>query len=117
MVYVRCTGTNGRPSTHFADLVPVTSADAPGVTAAIHKGLQTLSIDETVLKKKLACCNFDGTSVMMGKKSGVAKQLQDIAQHPVCIVHCVAHNLELAVLDAIKQTTYLAIFEETVVSI
>ena len=116
-VYVRCTGSNGRPSTHFADLVPVTSADAPGVTAAIQKGLQTLSIDETVLKKKLACCNFDGASVMMGKKSGVAKQLQDIAQHPVCIIHCVAHNLELAVLDAIKQTPYLAIFEETVKSV
>ena len=85
-VYVRCTGSNGCPSTHFADLVPVTSADAPGVTAAIQKGLQTLSIDETVLKKKLAWCNFDGASVMMGKKSGVAKQLQDIAQHPVCII-------------------------------
>ena len=116
-VYVRCTGSNGRPSTHFADLVPVTSADAPGVTTAIQKGLQTLSIDETVLKQKLACCNFDGASVMMGKKSGVAKQLQDIAQHPVCIIHCVAHNLELAVLDAIKQTPYLAIFEETVKSV
>ena len=112
-VYVRCTRSNGRLSTHFADLVPVTSADAPGVTAAIQKGLQTLSIDETVLKK-LAYCDFDRPSVIMGKKSGVAKQLQDIAQHPVCIIHCVAHNLELAVLDAIKQTPYLAIFEETV---
>ena len=86
-VYVRCTGSNGCPSTYFADLVPVTSADAPGVTAAIQKGLQTLSIDETVLKKKLACSNFDGASVMMGKKTGVAKQLQDIAQHPACIIH------------------------------
>ena len=55
----------------------------------IQKGLQTLSTDESVLKKKLACSNFDGASVMMGKKSGVAKQLQDIAQHPVCIIHCV----------------------------
>ena len=35
VTYVRCTGSNGRLSTHFADLVPVTSADAPGVTAAI----------------------------------------------------------------------------------
>ena len=116
-VYVRCTGSNGRPSTYFADLVPVTSADAPGVTPAIQKALQTLSIDETVLRKKLTCCNFGGASVMMGKKTGVAKQLQDIAQHPVCIVHCVAHNLELAVLDAIKETPYLATFEETVKSV
>ena len=51
---------------------------------------------------------------MMGMKSGVAKHLQDIAQHPICIIHCVAYNLELGVLDAIKQMPYLAIFEETV---
>ena len=54
---------------------------------------------------------------MMGKKSGVTKQLQDIAEHPVCIIHCVAHNLELAVLDAIKEMPYLAIFQETVMSV
>ena len=54
---------------------------------------------------------------MMGKKSGVAKQLQDVAQHPVCIIHCVAHKLELAVLGAIKETSYLAIFEEALKSV
>jgi len=88
-------------STHFTDLVPVTSADAPGVNATIQKGLQLLSIHETVLKKNLASWNFDRATVMMGKKSDVAKQLQDIAQYAVCILDCVAHNLELAVLDAI----------------
>ena len=54
---------------------------------------------------------------MMRKKSGVGQQLQYIAQHPVCIIHCVADNLELAVLDALKETPYLAIFEETVKSV
>ena len=43
--------------------------------------------NETVLKKKLSCGNLNGASVMMRKKSGVGKQLQDIAQHPVCITH------------------------------
>ena len=42
----------GAPPLTLQTLVPVTSADAPGVTAAIQKGLQTLSIDKTVLKKK-----------------------------------------------------------------
>ena len=102
-VYVRYTGSNGQ----FADVVNVTSADAAGVTAAIKQGLQTLNIDENVMKKKIACCNFDGANVMMGNKSGVAKRLQDILQRPVCVIHCVAHNLELAVLDAIKSTPYL----------
>lgn len=87
-------------STHFADLVPLTSADALWVTDAIQKALQLLSIHETVLNINLANCNFDRASVMMGKKSDVANQLQDIAQHAVCIIHCVEHNLESAVLDA-----------------
>ena len=53
-----------------------------------------MNIDETVMKKKLACCNFDGASIMMGNKSGVAKRLQEILQRPVCIIHCAAHNPE-----------------------
>ena len=69
-VYVRYTGSNGCPLTQFADLVNVTSADAVGVTAAIKQGLQTLNIDENAMKKKIACCNFDGANVMMGNKSG-----------------------------------------------
>lgn len=48
------TGTPPLHSLLYSELlVPVTSADAPGVTAAIQKGLQTLSIDVTVLKKKI----------------------------------------------------------------
>jgi len=85
-VYVRCTGSNGRPLTQFVDLVPVASADATGVTAAIQKGLQTVNIDESAMKKKLTCCNFDGASVKMGNKSGVAKRLQEILIWPVCIM-------------------------------
>ena len=78
-------------------LVPVTSADAPGVHATIQKGLQYLSIHETVLKKNLGSCDFDRATVMMGKKSDVAKQLQEIAQYAICILDSVAHNLELDV--------------------
>ena len=46
------------PLTLHADLVPVTSADAPGVTASTYRDLQPSSIDETVSKKKFACCNL-----------------------------------------------------------
>ena len=44
----------------------------------------------------MSCCNFDGAGVMIGKKSGVEKQLRDIAQHPVCIIRSVPYDLELA---------------------
>ena len=47
------------PLTLHADLVPVTSADAPGgYSASTYRDLQPSSIDETVSKKKFACCNL-----------------------------------------------------------
>lgn len=49
-VYVCCAGSNGHPTTLFADLVPLKSADAGGVTEAIQAGLETVGVDE-VLKK------------------------------------------------------------------
>lgn len=64
---------------------------------------------EETLKKKLVGCNFDGASVMMGKKSGVAVQIQKKVPQPVVILHCVAHNL-----DAVKTVPYLETFHETI---
>ena len=43
--------------------------------------------------------------------------MKDIAQHPVCIIHCVAHNLELAVLEAIKQLPIWTYLKKTVESV
>jgi len=56
----------------FADIVALESADAVGVTKGIEKGLEAVDIDNEVLKEKLVGCNFDGASVMMGKRGGVS---------------------------------------------
>lgn len=37
-------------------------------------------------------------------------------QRPVCIIHYVAHNPELAILEAMTKFPYLATFEESVKS-
>lgn len=103
----------GLPWTKFVDIVPLESATAAGVCNAITTSLETIDIDEETLKK-LVGCNFDGASVMMGKKSGVAVQIQKKVPPPVVILHCVAHNLELAVLDAVKTIPYLETFDETI---
>lgn len=116
-VYVRYVGPNGRPTTQFADIVALESADAVGVTSTIEKGLQAVDIDEELLKEKLAGCNFDGANVMMGKKGGVMQHLQAKIGRPIIVMHCVAHRLELAVLDAVKTCSYLSRFEDTVKSI
>lgn len=70
------------------------------------------------ISKTLVGINTDGASVNLGKKGGAVKLLMDseLPEECICneymtVVHCVAHNLELAVCDAKKNTKYLADFE------
>lgn len=44
----------------------------------------------------------------------MSKKLEDKASHPLCIIHCVAHKLDLAVLDGVKRCPCVATFEYTV---
>ena len=52
-------------------------------------------------------CTFDGASVMMANSGGVTQQLQVKIGRPVIVSHCVAHRLELAVLDAVKAGSHV----------
>ena len=53
---------------------------------------------------------------MIGEKSGVKALLKK--DFPCFnVIQCVAHKLELSVLDAAKSMPYLQIFEETIKSI
>ena len=52
-------------------------------------------------------CTFDGPSVMIARGGGVTQQLQVKIGRPVIDIRCVAHRLELAVLDAVKTSSYL----------
>ena len=65
--------------------------------------------------QKLITVNFEGASVMSGHKSGVQKRLKDIQQPGLIYTHCVAHRLELAMLDALKlKDDYLHRFDENI---
>ena len=58
--------------------------------------------------------NFDGTSMMSGRKRGVQKWLKDI-QPGLVYTHGVAHRLELAMLDVLKlKDNCLHHFDETI---
>lgn len=78
-----------------------------------------VDIPTETLAEKCICINTDGAAVNTWKKSGVIKLIKDdIALHHegqnkhVTTVHCVAHNLELAVCDMKKEVKYLTRFEE-----
>lgn len=51
---------------------------------------------------------------MLGSKTGVATQLNERGNQNIVIMHCVAHNLELGVGDAIKSVPYLQSFMNSV---
>ena len=90
------------------------SADTVGVTKGIKKGLEAVDIDNELLKEKLVGCSFDDASVMMAKRRGVIQQLQPDIRRPVIGIHCIAHRIELAVLDAVKTSSYQKRFKDTI---
>ena len=64
----------------------------------------------------IVCGNFDGASVIMGSRNRVKTTL--LNDHPsALIIHCVAHRLELAILDAVKTVPYLQNFENNMTEI
>ena len=103
----------GQPVTELAEIVPLESGKATGVYKAVKQGITAVTGDDG---PSLIGANFDGASVMMGENSGVKALLQK--DYPVItVIHCVAHKLELSVLDAAKSMPYLSTFEETIKSI
>ena len=60
-----------------------------------------------LLKENVVGCTFNGASVMVTKSGGVTQQLQVKISRPVIDISCIAHRLQLAVLDAVKTSLYL----------
>ncbi|KAJ4948497.1 hypothetical protein JOQ06_020031 [Pogonophryne albipinna] len=98
VVYVRYV-TNGEPKTVFFSLQPVKHAHAQGLYEAIEQAFVDNGIDDW--KRKLVGMACDGAPVNLGRKNSVATRVKENAEC-VVTVHCVAHRLELAILQAIK---------------
>ena len=116
-VYIRFVH-NGEPTTKFVGIESPETADTGGLFSAIKKALSNLdngngSFPEQFYKK-LFNVNFDGAAVMSGHKTGVQKRFKD-HQPGAVYTHCVAHRLELSVLDALKfDDKYLEKFNDII---
>uniref|UniRef100_A0A8C8RZV8 E3 SUMO-protein ligase KIAA1586-like n=1 Tax=Pelusios castaneus TaxID=367368 RepID=A0A8C8RZV8_9SAUR len=102
VIYLRTTfDVHVGPVTFFLDLVELGSNDADGVVLALLQCLTAHGFTEEFLKDNWIGIGVDGTSVMLGRKAGVAAKLK--TRFPRLISwHCFNHRLELAVADAIK---------------
>jgi hypothetical protein len=116
-VFIRFVTDDGTPSTRLAALVPAKSASADGVFRTILEGLDSIGVNESVIKQKVVSCNFDGAPVMLGCNNGVGAKMQDLVGRDIVNIHCVAHNLELGACDAAKSLDYLQTFNDTVHSV
>ena len=106
VVYVQYVN-HGTPVTKLASIQALEHGNAEGVHNGVIKELATMELTADKLQPAesafptLVCANFDGASVMMGSKSGVATSIQQ--SFPWVIpIHCVANKLELGILDGVK---------------
>ena len=62
---------------------------------------------------KLVAIGTDGASVNMGESGGVGAIIKKDIPHLIHN-HCIAHKLELAVLDTCTKVTYIVKFQTTI---
>ena len=63
-------------SSQFAYILALQSTHAVGIAKGIKKGLESIDIDNELLKEKCVGCGFDSASVMIAYNGGVTQQLQ-----------------------------------------
>jgi hypothetical protein len=103
IVYLKCQSTeHGVPHFVFLDLVELENQTATAICASLLHCLELHGFSDSYLKDNFVGFVSDGASVMLGKKSGVARLI--LNKYPNIIVwHCLNHRLELAVSDAINE--------------
>ena len=105
----------------LAALIELEHAHTDEVYTALKDGLRRVISEkpEDTLRlcthgANIVCGNFDVATVMMGDCNSVKAKL--VRDYPCAVViHCVAHKLELGILDAVKAVPYLAEFEASTV--
>lgn len=100
-VYVR-TIINGKPENKLVDIVPVEHGHAEGIISATKSALSNVAISENSLRSKVVGFCADGANVNMGQRNGVVALLRQDVPHLIDF-HCMAHRLELSLLQLQKK--------------
>ncbi len=99
MVYVRLLD-NGMPRSFYLKIVDVEHAHADGVYTAVNSAFEDLGMPDW--KEKTVAAGSDGASVNIGVNNSVATRILADGHEYIIIIHCVAHRLELAVLQSLR---------------
>lgn len=92
----------GQPVTMYLSLQPVPSGDAKGIKQALHDAFEEVGIPLNQWQPRLISMRTDGASVNTGKDNGLIAIMKRDGMLWLLGVWCVAHKMELALLDALK---------------
>ncbi|KAK1907004.1 Zinc finger protein 862 [Dissostichus eleginoides] len=109
IVYVKFFNKERGVVQSFLGIEDVKHAHADGVLSAVQTVFEKAGLDNW--KEKVVFFCADGAAVNMGKRNGVAAKLKEEIGHLLAI-HCVAHRLELGVVDSIKENQRLKQLQE-----
>ena len=112
ILYIKyCTADGCRllTKTVFAGIMPLSSCNSQSILEEIKKFYTTNNIDI----QNMIMFKSDGAAVMLGKRNGVAKLLQNSVPHLV-EQHCVAHHEDLGIDDAWSKVSLMQDIETLV---
>ena len=89
----------------FLKYVEATSLSAESLSTYLLDTLREFQLDP----KQIVSQGYDGASLMSGRCSGVQERIRRIAPH-ARYIHCYAHNLNLALVDCVKNIQYASEF-------
>lgn len=109
IIYCRVVKANGQPVEFFIGLEDLEHAHAQGVFDAVCRAMTKFGCPDWL--DKLVGAGSDGASVNVGDGNSVKTRLREGRQY-VVFTHCVAHRLELGVLNAISNTEMLTTVQD-----
>ena len=104
IIYVRCDiSGKGDVDNVCLDITELTQGtDAKSIYSSLRQSLRQAELDDEFLGSNLISIATDGAAVLTGKTTGlIAKLKHDLPN--IHSIHCLAHRLELAVHDSLKE--------------
>ncbi|CAB3989418.1 zinc finger 862-like [Paramuricea clavata] len=108
LFYVLYIQKDGRATCKLMSVETADNKDAAGLKQAMTEAFARFGIVN--FECKLAATGLDGASVNMGRNTGLAARLKEIAPW-LTAVHCFNHHLELAAADAFNVTFFAQLDE------
>ena len=98
-----------RPIVYFYRLLELKDETGAGMFDALFKAFHEDEIDN-IIRDRLTGFASDGAASMTGKDNGLAVRIRRAVKHPIYVIHCSAHRLQLALDHALDSHPFKTIY-------